>query len=95
LESVRRLEAYLCVSELNMIDGEFSSILASPLRVVLSLDYPIRPRQHIWRNGQTDLFRRLEIDHQLEFPSLLESHAMSLNAWNADAATVKLAARHK
>gem|GEM_PF-2323429 len=31
-----------------------------------SPDYPIRPRQHVGRDRQADLLRRLEIDHQLE-----------------------------
>jgi hypothetical protein len=36
-----------------LLEGEFSSILASPLRFLRLLDHPIRPRQHIRRNGQT------------------------------------------
>src|SRR5205085_2614960 len=38
------------------------------------LDSPnhfVRPPQHAWRNRQTDLLRRLEIDRQLEFRWLL------------------------
>ena len=31
-----------------------------------SLDHLVRPRHHVRRNRQTDLLRRLEIDHQLE-----------------------------
>jgi hypothetical protein len=36
-----------------------------------SLDHLVRPRQHIRRNREADLFSRLEIDHQLELPRLL------------------------
>jgi hypothetical protein len=32
----------------------------------VSLDYPIRPRQHVRRNREADLFRRFQIDDQLE-----------------------------
>src|SRR6266496_2417526 len=53
------------------LDGEFSSILRSRLRVSLSLDYSICPRKHIRRNRQPDLFCRLQIDDQLELLWLL------------------------
>jgi hypothetical protein len=36
-------------------------------------DHFVRPRQHIWRNRQADLLRRLEIDHQLKLRRLLLS----------------------
>jgi len=35
------------------------------------LDHPIRPRQHIRRNRQADLFGRFEIDDELELFRLL------------------------
>ena len=35
-------------------------------------DYSIRPRQHIRRNGQTDLLRGFQIDDQLELRRLLD-----------------------
>jgi hypothetical protein len=50
----------------DLVDGEISSILASLLGFLPSLDYFVRPRQHICRNRKTDLLRRLEIYHQLE-----------------------------
>jgi len=54
-----------------LIEGEFNSILASPLRFLRLLDHLIRPREHLLRNRHADLLRRLEIDHQLEFRRLL------------------------
>ena len=50
----------------------FSSILASLLGFVPSLDQPIRPGEHLRWNRQTDLFRCLEIDHQLKLGGLLD-----------------------
>jgi hypothetical protein len=35
------------------------------------LDHPIRPRQHIRRNRQTDLLGCFQIDHQLKLLRLL------------------------
>jgi hypothetical protein len=49
-----------------------SSILASLLRFVPSLDHPIRPRQHIRRNRYADLFRGLQIDDELKLRRLLD-----------------------
>jgi hypothetical protein len=45
---------------------EINSILASPLGFLPSLDYLVRPRQHIGRNRQTDLLSCVEIDDELE-----------------------------
>jgi hypothetical protein len=53
-----------------LLDGEFSSILASPLGFLPSLDHFICPRQHIRRNRQTDLLGRFEIDDELELRGL-------------------------
>ena len=53
------------------MDGEFSSILASPLRFRRSPNHFIRPRQHIRRNRQADLFRCFQIDDELELYRLL------------------------
>jgi hypothetical protein len=52
--------------------GEISSILASSLGFLPSLDHPVRSRQNIRRNRQADLLRRFEIDDELEFDRLLE-----------------------
>ena len=35
-------------------------------------DHPVRPRQHIGRNRQTDLLRGFQIDRQLELRRLLD-----------------------
>jgi hypothetical protein len=41
----------------NWIDGEFSSILASPLRFLRLLDHLVRSRQHLLWNRESDLLR--------------------------------------
>ena len=41
------------------------------MRISVSLDHFIRPRQHIRRNRQADLLRRLKIDDELELRRLL------------------------
>jgi hypothetical protein len=46
--------------------AEFSSILATLLGFLPSLDHFIRSIQHRLRNGQADLLRRFEIDDELE-----------------------------
>jgi hypothetical protein len=43
----------------NCVDGEYSSILAL-------LDHLVRPRQHVWRDRETDLLGGFQIDHELE-----------------------------
>jgi hypothetical protein len=48
---------------------------------IVSPDYSIRPRQHIRRNGQSDLLGCLEIDHQLEFRRLLDRKIRPLGAF--------------
>ena len=42
---------------------------ALPLRLLF--DHPIRPRQHLLRNRQTDLLRRLEINYHFKLGWLL------------------------
>jgi hypothetical protein len=55
----------------NWAEGEFSSILASPLGFLPSLDQLGRPREYLRRNGQTDLLSRFQIDNQLKLRRLL------------------------
>jgi hypothetical protein len=54
------------------MDGEISSIPASLLGFLPSLDQAIRSGEHLRRNRQSDLLRRLQIDHQLELRRLLD-----------------------
>ena len=56
----------------DLIEEEFSSILASPLRFLRLLYDLVRPVKYGLRNRQTDLLCRLEIDHQLELRRLLD-----------------------
>jgi len=42
------------------------------MRDALSLDYSVRPRQHVRRNGQADLFGGFEVDLQLKLCGLLD-----------------------
>jgi hypothetical protein len=65
----------------DLIDGEFSSILASPLRFLCSLDHSIRSRQHVRRNRKSDLFGSLEIDRQFKFRRLLDGKIGGLSAF--------------
>src|SRR5215475_12755692 len=51
-----------------------------PLRG-LSLDHPIRSRQHIRRNCQANCFRRLQIDNELELLRLLHREIGGLSAF--------------
>ena len=39
---------------------------------VLSPNHSIRPRQEVWRNHQTDLFRRFKIDEKFKLDWLLD-----------------------
>jgi hypothetical protein len=52
-------------------EGEFSSILASLLVFLPSLDQLGRPGEHLWRNRQADLLGGLLIDHELKLRRLL------------------------
>ena len=57
----RRIDSY----------GEISSILASPLGFLPSLDHFIRPREQFRRKCQSDLFRCLQVDDELKLRCLL------------------------
>jgi hypothetical protein len=56
----------------DLIGEEFSSILASPLGFLPSLDHFSRSIQHRLRNRQTDLLGRFQIDHELKLGRLLD-----------------------
>ena len=45
------------------------------------LDDSVRSRQHLLRNYQTDLFRGLQIDHQLKLRRLLDRQVGGLSAF--------------
>src|SRR4030095_2557847 len=47
------------------------SVKSWPRGFLPSLDQPIRSGEHLRRNRQADLLRRLEIDHQLKLRGLL------------------------
>jgi hypothetical protein len=64
----------------DLFDGEFNSILGSPLGFVPSLDQPIRSGEHLRRNRQPDVLRSFEIDHQLELSRLLHRQIGRLGA---------------
>src|SRR5262245_66642319 len=46
-----------------------------------SLDYPIRSCQHIWRNRETDLLGRFQINDELELRRLLDGEVGGLSAF--------------
>jgi hypothetical protein len=48
---------------LDLLDGEISSILASPFDVLPSLDQLIRSRQYVRQNGQAGLVGGLHVDN--------------------------------
>ena len=52
----------------------------SVMTMNLSSDDSVRPPQHLLRNRQADLLRRLEIDHQLELRRLLHRQVGRLGA---------------
>jgi hypothetical protein len=58
-------------SSQHSVVGEFSSILASALGFLPSLNYPIRSYEHVRRNRQADLLRGFEIDNEFELRRLL------------------------
>src|SRR4249919_2149035 len=60
------------------LEGEISSILASLLGFLPSLDHSIRPVKHGWWNRQADLLRGLKIYHQLELHRLLHGKVSRL-----------------
>ena len=55
----------------DLIDGEFSSILASLLGFLPSLDHFIRSREKVRRKCQSDLFRCLEVYDEFKLHRLL------------------------
>jgi hypothetical protein len=61
--SIRMKSGYWQKFLRNVVDGEFSSILAAQLGFLPSLDHFIRPIQHGLRDRQTDLLSCLEVDH--------------------------------
>ena len=52
-----------CISAQDLIEGEFSSILASSLGFLPSLDHFIRSIQQRLRNGEAYLLSSFQIDH--------------------------------
>ena len=59
----------------------FTHRLISLRRSLLLLDHFVRLRQHVGRNSQADLLRRLQIDHQLELRRLLHRKVGWLGAF--------------
>ena len=57
-------------------------IFLSPLtpNALRLFDHLIRPYQHVRRNRQTDLLRRLQVNHHLEFHGLLDGKIGGLGA---------------
>jgi hypothetical protein len=66
---------------LNLVEGEFSSILASLLGFLPSLDHFIRSIEHRLRKNETDLFCRFQINHQLELRRLLDGKIARLGSF--------------
>jgi hypothetical protein len=69
------------LSRRDWLAGEFSSILASPLSFLPSLDNLGRPCKHLRWNRQADLLCRLQIDDELEFCRLLDRKISRLSAF--------------
>jgi hypothetical protein len=65
--------------------GEFSSILASLLGFLPSLDQPIRSGEHLRRDRQADLLSRFQIDDELELLRLLAGEIGWLGTFKGDA----------
>jgi len=57
------------------VDGEFNSILTSPLGFLTSFDHLIRSHQHIRRNRQADLLGGFEVYYQLKLRGLLDGRS--------------------
>jgi hypothetical protein len=68
----------------NLIEGEFSSILASPFCFLRLFDHPVRPEQHRLRNREVERFRSLQIDHEFKLRWLLDRGIFELRTfWNS------------
>jgi hypothetical protein len=65
----------------DLFDGEFSSILASLLGFLPSLDELSRPRQHAGRDRHADLLCGIEIDDELKLRWLLDGDVAGLGAF--------------
>src|SRR6185295_15911037 len=77
-QSVRRV-AVLLMGSLPRFVSALCALL-SFFCCSLSFDHPIRARQHIRRNRQTNLFRRFEVDNELKFLWLLHWEIGGLGA---------------
>ena len=62
-----RLTTTLLESCAGESEGEFSSIVASPLVFLPSLDQPARPGEHLRRNRQADLLRGFRLITNSDF----------------------------
>ena len=62
---IESLDATIKISQ-DRVVGEISSILASPLVFLPSLDHLIRSREHVRWNRHADLLGGLQIDHELK-----------------------------
>ena len=51
--------------EVNLVNDTTRRLVAEPIESCLS-NHPLRPHEHVGRNRQADLLRRLEIDDQLK-----------------------------
>jgi len=53
----------------------------------ISLDQPIRPSKHVWRNRQADLLSRFQINYQLKLHRLLHGEIARLYSFKNSART--------
>jgi hypothetical protein len=60
--NITRRKCVKTVVSRELSEGEFSSILASLLVFLPSLDYLVRSRQHVRRNREADLLGGFEVD---------------------------------
>jgi hypothetical protein len=68
--SLLRFTSSGCIERLNNL---FPTVAYCLLPVALfSSDHPVRPRQHIRWNRETDLLGRFQVNHELEFRRLLD-----------------------
>jgi hypothetical protein len=59
----------------------FCVVLSKIILISLSLNHFVRSGQHAWRNRQSNLLRRLQIDHKLKFRWLLDRQICRLRAF--------------